>query len=75
MTSPVAWKDVVALLPELFLVAWASGLLLLDVLYLQEKRHTAWLWPCSRSAAWWASSWPRISWPATASNGASSTCF
>lgn len=43
MTSPIAWKDVVALLPEFFLVVWASGLLLLDVFLFREKQRTAWL--------------------------------
>ena len=43
MTVPVTWQDVAALLPEFFLVVWASALLLLDVFWIREKRTTAWL--------------------------------
>jgi len=42
MSLPVTWQDVYALLPETFLVVWASLLLLVDVFRIRDKRWTAW---------------------------------
>ncbi len=42
MSLPIGWQDVYALLPEIFLVAWASFLLLGDVFRIWKSRWTAW---------------------------------
>lgn len=43
MERIVSWQDVWALLPEIFLILWASIVLLVDVAWIRDKRQTAWL--------------------------------